>query len=61
MLEFSKKILKKVSFDPGLFKKELYKSSRWLNKKELTHLKLWALAAFSNYKNIIIEVFDSIT
>ena len=61
MLEFSKKILRKVSFDPKLFKKELQKSARWLSQKEMIHLKIWALTAFSQYRNIILEVFDQIS
>ena len=61
MLEFSKKVLNKVSFDKTLFRKELQKSLRWLSKKEMAHLKIWALATFSQYKNIILEVFDQIS
>ena len=61
MLEFSKKVLNKVSFDKKLFKKELQKSLRWLSKREMPHLKIWALATFSQYKNIILEVFDQIS
>ena len=61
MLEFSKKVLNKVSFDKTLFKKELQKSLRWLSKREMTHLKIWTLATFSQYKNIILEVFDQIS
>ncbi len=60
MLEFSKKVLNKVSFDKNLFKKELQKSIRWVSKKELIHLKVWTLTTFSQYKNIILEVFDQI-
>lgn len=60
MLEFSKKILKNVSFDKNLFKKELQKSIQWINKKELILLKIWALSTFSQYENIIVEVFDQI-
>ena len=60
MFEFTKKILSKVSFDPNLFKKELYKSKGWLTKKELILLKVWALTTYSQYRNIILEVFDSI-
>ena len=60
MLEFSKKVLNKVSFDKNLFKKELQKSIRWVSKNELIHLKVWTLATFSQYKNIILEVFDQI-
>lgn len=61
MLEFSKKILSKVSFDKDLFKKELKKSINWMSKKELNHLKIWALTSFSHYKKIIIDVFDTIS
>ena len=39
MLKFSKNILRKVSFDPSLFKKELAKSAKWLNKQEIGNLK----------------------
>ena len=60
MFEFTKKILGKVSFDPNLFKKELSKSKGWLTKKELILLKVWALTTYSQYRNIILEVFDSI-
>ena len=61
MLEFSKKILRKVSFDKKLFKKELSKSAGWVNKKEVIALKIWALSTFSQYKNTILEVFDRIS
>ena len=61
MLEFSKKILSKVSFDKTLFRKELQKSTRWLNKKEVITLKVWALTTFSQYKNTILEVFDQLS
>tara|TARA_B100001250_G_C19179932_1_gene520511 strand:+ start:281 stop:466 length:186 start_codon:yes stop_codon:yes gene_type:complete len=61
MLEFSKKILRKVSFDKNLFRKELQKSRSWLNKKEAITLKIWSLATFSQYKNTILEVFDQLS
>ncbi len=61
MLKFSKNILRKVSFDPSLFKKELAKSTKWLNKKEMGSLKIWALTYFSHYKQNILEVFDSLS
>jgi hypothetical protein len=61
MLEFTKKILSKVSFDKTLFKKELSKSARWLSKQEVITLKIWALTTFSEYKNTILEVFDQIS
>tara|TARA_B100001250_G_C19138771_1_gene502832 strand:+ start:281 stop:475 length:195 start_codon:yes stop_codon:yes gene_type:complete len=61
MLEFSKNILSKVSFDKSLFQKELQKSVCWIHKKELLHLKLWALTTFSQYKDVILKVFDNIS
>ena len=61
MLEFSKKILNKVSFDKKLFKKELIKSIGWLNKQEGLVLKIWALSTFVQYKNITLKVFDQIS
>ena len=61
MLDFTKNILRKVSFDKCLFQKELTKSIRWLNKADLIKLKIWSLATFSQYKNIILEVFDQIS
>ena len=61
MLEFSKKILQKVSFDKKLFRKELQKSTTWLSNKEGIRLKIWALTTFSQYKNTILEVFDQMS
>ena len=59
MLEFSKKILNSVSFDKKLFKKELHKNIGWLDKKEVILLKIWALTTFTQYKKIILDVYDS--
>ena len=60
MLEFSKKILKKVSFDRALFKKELKKSLKWLNRDEIIALKVWCVAQFgTQYSDLIAEVFES--
>tara|TARA_B100000902_G_scaffold163425_2_gene158598 strand:- start:14826 stop:15014 length:189 start_codon:yes stop_codon:yes gene_type:complete len=61
MLELSKNILLKVSFDKKLFKKELKKSIRWVSKKEVITLKVWTLSSFSEYQNVILEVFDNIS
>lgn len=46
MLEYTKTILKKVSFDLKLFKKELYKSVKYLTDLELKDLEEWV---FQNY------------
>ena len=61
MLEFNKKILSKVSFDKKLFRKELRKGTKWLNKRDSLILKIWALSTFSQYKDIIIDVFDQLS
>lgn len=44
-----------------LFKKELKKSKKWLNKQEIASLKVWALACFANYRESILEVFDNLS
>ena len=61
MLEFSKKILLRVSFDKDLFKKELQKNASWMSRNDIIVLIIWALTSFSQYKNIILEVFDNIS
>jgi len=59
MLEMSKQILQKVSFDRILFRKELYKSLRWIKPSERLLLKGWCLATFgAMYTDVILEVFD---
>ena len=45
----------------ALFKKELAKSAKWLNKQEMRNLKIWALTYFAHYKESILEVFDSLS
>ena len=58
MLEYTKKILTKVSFDKTLFRKELLKAARWLKKDELQILKMWCITTFgSYYRDTIMEVF----
>ncbi len=59
MLEFTKVVLKKVSFDADLFRKELAKSIEWLNNSEKKQLRAWCLAYFgANYHQTIQEVFN---
>lgn len=60
MYDFTKQVLTKVSFDRGLFKKELQKSLRWLKKDEVILLKAWCLTTFVQYTDIIHESFDQI-
>lgn len=61
MLEFSKQVLQKVSFDRNLFEKELRKALKWISKEDLTSFKTWCLISFGvMYAEVIHRVFDSI-
>jgi hypothetical protein len=60
MMEFSKQVLQKVSFDQRLFKKELIKARKWVGQGDQLVLKAWCLATFGHlYKDVIVEVFKS--
>ncbi|ALI99676.1 hypothetical protein [Rufibacter tibetensis] len=60
MLEYVKLILSKVSFDSGLFEKELRKSMRMLVQKELETLREWCYAHFAgSYGSILDKVFGN--
>ena len=62
MLEYSKTILQKVSFNRELFHKELTKSMRWLQKDEIILLQIWCIATFSHtYGDVIRDVFSQIS
>jgi hypothetical protein len=62
MLDFSKHILKSVSFDKNLFRKELYKIINWAKPDEALLLKAWCLATFGHlYGDIIRDAFHSVT
>ena len=62
MLDLSKQVLTKVSFDKILFKKELRKASALLAVEEKTMLKFWCLATFGSiYRDVIFEVFKKVT
>lgn len=59
MLELSKKILYQVSFDKKLFRKELVKAIKWINKDEIVLLRAWSIATFGHlYGDVILDVFD---
>ena len=61
MLEYTKTILRKVSFSPFLFRKELTKSFKWLQKEEIRLLQGWCLLTFGDvYADIIMESFKGI-
>ncbi len=62
MLEFSQHILKSVSFDKNLFKKELTKTLKWVKPDEAMLLKAWCVATFGHmYGDVISDVFRSFT
>ncbi len=62
MLELSKKILTKVSFDKSLFKKELIKAQNLLVAEEKIMLKIWCLATFGYvYRDVIMHVFRNVS
>jgi len=61
MLEFSQHILKSVSFDKSLFKKELKKMVNWAKPDEALLLKAWCIATFGHlYGDVITDVFRSV-
>lgn len=57
MYEYTKQILTKVSFDKNLFKKELTKAVRFLKNDERRLLKVWCVATFTAYSDVVIDVF----
>jgi len=62
MLEYTKTILKKVSFSSDLFRKELLKSLRFLKREEIIMLQIWCMISYNDkYADIIREVFRNIT
>jgi coproporphyrinogen III oxidase-like Fe-S oxidoreductase len=60
MLELTKKILVRVSFDPILFQKELSKALGWIkDSEEVRRLKEWCIKEFGNrYPTIIQTAFS---
>jgi hypothetical protein len=57
MFEYTKQILTKVSFDRNLFRKELMKALRFLKRDERRLLKIWCVATFTTYSDVVIDVF----
>lgn len=57
MFEYTKQILTKVSFDRSLFRKELIKALQLLQKDERRLLKIWCIATFASYSDVILQVF----
>ena len=58
MLDYTKLILRKVSFSRELFGKELRKSIKWLKKDEILLLQTWCVITFGDiYGDVIQETF----
>lgn len=57
MFEYTKNILTKVSFDKSLFRKELAKAVKMLKNDERRLLKVWCIATFASYSDVVIDVF----
>ncbi|MEQ9229270.1 MAG: hypothetical protein RIF46_01205 [Cyclobacteriaceae bacterium] len=57
MLEYFKTVLSKVSFDKRLFEKELKKALNALIPDEVTQLRDWCYAKFSEHEPILEKVF----
>ena len=61
MLEYTKLILRKVSFSKELFGKELKKSTKWLKKEEILVLQAWCVLTFGDiYGDVIQETFKQL-
>lgn len=56
MLELTKKILTKVSFDAHLFQKELYKALKWItDSEEINKFQEWCIKEFGTKYPLIIK------
>lgn len=59
MLNLTKYVLEKVSFDKGLFKKELIKASKALKKEDLMLLYTWGIVQFaSDHQEMLKEIIS---
>ena len=61
MFEYTKQILTKVSFDRNLFRKELIKALQILKKDERRLSKIWCVATFAAYSDVIVEAFRKVS
>jgi coproporphyrinogen III oxidase-like Fe-S oxidoreductase len=56
MLELTKKILTKVSFDAQLFQKELNKALKWItDAEEIQKFQEWCIKEFGSKYPVIIK------
>lgn len=59
MLNLTKYVLEKISFDKSLFEKELIKASHILKKEDLILLYTWGLIQFTpEYKQLLKEIIS---
>ena len=59
-LMYCRAILKKVSFDPELFKKELLKAYRLLSQKDQFALSAWVKEYVQNSKSLRMIVLSDV-
>lgn len=60
MLNYFKTILTKVSFDKGLFEKELSKAVEKLKLSDVLELKSWCYTHFAdNYADVLEKFFSN--
>jgi hypothetical protein len=58
MLEMAKGVLRGVSFDKNLFRKELKKALGWISFEEKAALKHWCKTMFGKtHQDVLLEVF----
>lgn len=55
MLDYIKTILKKVSFDSGLFEKELKKAIKSLVEEQINELKIWCYDNFYEQHHLVLQ------
>ena len=60
MLNYFKTILTKVSFDKGLFEKELTKAAERLTSSDLVELKNWCSIHFIEYADVVEKLFNTL-
>ena len=59
MLNYFKTILTKVSFDKGLFEKELSKAVQKLTTSDLSELKNWCYMHYNEYTDVLEKFFSN--
>lgn len=59
MLEYTKTVLEKVSFNEALFTKELMKSIQWVQMEDVNQLYAWCKNLYGNrYEKVIDHCFQ---